>query len=240
MTIGKTGGKIIFQQEKISSCSCCNVPVTCEQLGPYYTNVPTCEEGFFADQHQQAAPDGTILDCWICDPEQTCEEVGNYFTDEPTCGSESYAEEIQVITEYGQDLDCWQCTPVECLSGSGIAAAAGGGAALGVTVTNERPHLTITSSGNIDLICPEYWKDGDHWSVGGPCYPKLGMKCTRPNAPFTAPAQLRIYVGGVLLSDGSNFNGVTALRGAVTANIRDSGYYDNCGFYAVGATVCEI
>jgi hypothetical protein len=61
------------------------------------------------------------------------------------------------------------------------------------------------------------------------------MKCSRPNAPFTAPQQLEIYVGGALLIAGGVWNGKTTLRGAVTARIKDSGYYDNCGSYNVSA-----
>ena len=170
--------------------------------------------------------------CCCC---QTCENQGPYYTDQPNCTYGS--SQITITTASGCTLDCWECDDCES-GGASVSASSSGRTGLGVSVTNDKPYLTITSSGDIDLICADYWKDGEHFRNGGPCYPAQGMKCTRPNAPFTAPAHLRIYVGGVLLSDSSDFNGTTSLRGAVTANIRDSGYYDNCGGYSVGATVC--
>ena len=130
---------------------------------------------------------------------------------------------------------CECCEELECESGSGyVSASSSGRVSLGVSVTDKRPVLTVASSGSMDLICAEYWNGGVHERDGGYCT----VRCARPNAAFSAPGQLRIYVGGVLLSEGSDYDGTTSLRGAVTAKIQDSGYYDNCGGYSVGATVC--
>ena len=120
---------------------------------------------------------------------------------------------------------CECCDDANCDSnGASVSASSKTRTGLGVAVTDERPNLTITSSGAIDLTCATYWNGVD--------------RQTRPNAPFAAPLQLEIYVGGAMLTSDSNWNGVTSLRGDVEARIRDSGYYDNCGSYNVSATVC--
>lgn len=132
-------------------------------------------------------------------------------------------------------VPCKCCEELECESGNGyVSASSSARVSLGVSVTDKRPVLTTASSGSMDLTCPSYWNGGTHVRDGGSCT----SLCTRPNAPFSAPGQLQIYVGGVLLSEGSDYDGTTSLRGAVTARIKDSGYYDNCGGYSVGATVC--
>jgi hypothetical protein len=139
----------------------------------------------------------------------------------------------------GGGLRAVGCSCCSCKYGSGqVSASSSARVSLGITVTNALSYLVIHSSGNCDLICPEYWSDGAHWSTGGPCYPAKGMKCTRPNAPFTAPQQLQIYIGNTLLTQNTNYNGITSLRGSVSVKILDSGYYDNCGFYFVSGSVC--
>ena len=168
-------------------------------------------------------------------PDPTCEcQEGDYYS-QPL-----YAGEAPIVRDAGtnilnkctgevvtlkSNLSCYSGTPNPCESGSAsVSASNKARTGLGITVTDAKPYLTITSSGKCDLICAEYWNGDD--------------RPTRPNAPFSAPAQLQIYVGGTILVQDGNYNGYTALRGAVSVRIRDSGYYDNCGSYSVSGAVC--
>ena len=110
--------------------------------------------------------------------------------------------------------------PEMCEGSSGtiyVPATSNAKTASGLYVTDETPYLTIASSGEIDLI-------HNH--------------PTRPPAIFNAPAQLEIYVGGVLVVSNANLNNaLMTARGEVFARIKDTRHSDNAGGYSVTISV---
>ena len=206
MDVGDTcNGKTFKQQEQCIRCVSCTYPNASWTPDP-----STVPETQWFEQTNSAGYAPKCADC-VAGPNPD----GSY----PCAATTRWMQGTKIVCDHG---------------GATVSSSSNARTSLGITVTNESPYLTITSSGSVDLTCATYWNGGTPVNKGGTCT----VRCTRPNAPHSAPSQLEIFVGGTLLTSNSNYNGYTSLRGAVTARINDSGYYDNCGSYYVSGSAC--
>ena len=121
----------------------------------------------------------------------------------------------KVLLKYGH-VSCECC---DCIDSTvSVSASDSGKTGTGISVTDDFPYLSTSSSGEIDLI-------HNH--------------PVRPPAIFHAPEQLEIYIGNTFLSIGANLDSqLITLRGEVFFRIRDSRHNDNYGSYEATAVLC--
>lgn len=110
------------------------------------------------------------------------------------------------------------CCCKECkVTGVTLNSASGGVVGTGLYVTANQCTIEMSSSGTANFRC-----------------------CLTPprDLIISAPTQIRLLIGGTIISSGRNYSGTPSISGEVGFQVADSYYKDNQGSFSVFVTVC--